>query len=77
MGDVLTGVIAALLGQGLGAFDAAQVGAWLCGRAGELAIDGGGATEETLTPTVLLDHLDEAFRALRSGDAQGACHLRT
>jgi NAD(P)H-hydrate epimerase len=77
MGDVLTGVIAALLGQGLRAFDAGQVGAWLCGRAGELAIDGRGATEETLTPTVLLDHLDEAFRALRSGDAQGACQLRT
>lgn len=71
MGDVLTGVIAALVGQGLRPFDAAQVGAWICGRAGELAIDGRNATEETLTPTVLLDHLAGAFRALRSGDEQG------
>src|SRR5204863_6532081 len=44
MGDVLTGVIAALLGQGLRAFDAAQLGAWHCGRAGELAIERGDAS---------------------------------
>lgn len=36
-GDVLTGIIAALLAQGLAAFEAAQLGAWLHGRAGDLA----------------------------------------
>jgi ADP-dependent NAD(P)H-hydrate dehydratase len=36
-GDVLTGVIAALVGQGLELFAAAQLGVWLHGRAGDLA----------------------------------------
>ncbi len=36
-GDVLTGVIAALLAAGLPALDAARLGAWLHGRAGDLA----------------------------------------
>ena len=36
-GDVLSGVIGALLGQDLDPFDAACLGAWLHGRAGELA----------------------------------------
>jgi NAD(P)H-hydrate epimerase len=37
MGDVLTGVVAALLGQGLDACDAACVGVALHARAGDLA----------------------------------------
>jgi len=36
-GDVLTGLIVALLGQGMSAFDAARLGAWLHGTAGDLA----------------------------------------
>lgn len=36
-GDVLTGMIAALLAQGLKAFEAAKTGAYLHGRAGDLA----------------------------------------
>ena len=36
-GDVLAGTITGLLAQGLDAFDAACLGAWLHGRAGELA----------------------------------------
>jgi ADP-dependent NAD(P)H-hydrate dehydratase len=36
-GDVLTGLIAALCAQGMPEFDACQLGAWLHGRAGDLA----------------------------------------
>ena len=38
-GDVLAGVIASLLAQGLDPFDAAVAGAWLHGRAGELCAE--------------------------------------
>ena len=40
-GDVLAGVIGALLATGLGAFDAASLGAWLHGAAATVASDGG------------------------------------
>jgi len=36
-GDVLTGLITALVGQGMGPFEAAQLGAHLHGLAGDLA----------------------------------------
>ena len=36
-GDVLTGMIAALLGQGLSGFEAAKYGAYIHGKAGDLA----------------------------------------
>ena len=38
-GDVLAGVIASLLAQGLAPFDAALAGAWLHGRAGEICAE--------------------------------------
>ena len=38
-GDVLTGVLAALLAQGMSAFDAAQYGVHLHGFAGDLAAE--------------------------------------
>ncbi len=38
MGDVLTGLIAALLGQGMDGFDAARLGAYCHGLAGDLCV---------------------------------------
>jgi ADP-dependent NAD(P)H-hydrate dehydratase / NAD(P)H-hydrate epimerase len=64
MGDVLTGVCAGLLGQGLSPYDAARVGAWLCGRAAEIAIFNGHQTEQSLLPRDVLDHLGDAFKEL-------------
>ena len=66
MGDVLTGVCAALLGAKLLPNDAARLGAWLCGRAAELAISGGEASEESLLPRDVLDHLGRAWTDLRA-----------
>lgn len=67
MGDVLTGVCAALAGQRLPLYDAARLGAWLCGRAAEIAVTLGGESEESLTPMHLLGHLGRAFEDLRAG----------
>lgn len=60
-GDVLTGVIAALLGQGLDGFGAAALGAWVHGRAGDLAAEAHGPV--SMTAKDLLDALPAAFRA--------------
>ena len=55
MGDVLTGVIAALVAQGLPLFTAAKAGVYLHGRAGDLAARSGG--ERGLLATDLLPFL--------------------
>ncbi len=68
MGDVLTGVCAALLGQGLAPYDAARLGAWLCGRAAERAI-ARRESEQSLLPTDVLAGLGGAFRDLIRPDA--------
>lgn len=65
MGDVLTGVCAALIAQGLSPYDAARLGAWLCGRAAEIAIFRGNASEQSLLPTDVLETLGAAFGSLR------------
>ncbi len=62
MGDVLTGVCAALIGQKLSPYDAARLGAWLCGRAAEIAIFNGGESEQSLLPSDVLANLGRAFR---------------
>jgi len=54
-GDVLTGVIAALLGQGLGPYEAARLGAWVHGAAGDAAAEARGTV--SLTATDLLARL--------------------
>ncbi len=64
MGDVLTGVCAALVGQGLSLYDAARVGAWACGRAAEIAIFEKGESEQSLLPRDVLKNLGGAFGEL-------------
>jgi ADP-dependent NAD(P)H-hydrate dehydratase / NAD(P)H-hydrate epimerase len=64
MGDVLTGVCAALIAQKLSLFDAARVGAWVCGRAAEIAIFNDGESEQSLLPRDVLTNLGRAFREL-------------
>ncbi|MEY2577947.1 MAG: ADP-dependent NAD(P)H-hydrate dehydratase / NAD(P)H-hydrate epimerase [Verrucomicrobiota bacterium] len=64
MGDVLTGVCAALIGQGLSLYDAARIGAWSCGRAAEIAIFEKGESEESLLPRDVLANLGPAFGEL-------------
>jgi NAD(P)H-hydrate epimerase len=65
MGDVLTGVCAALIGQHLAPYDAARVGAWLCARAAEMAVQR--RAEESLAALDVVEALGGAFRALRGG----------
>ena len=59
-GDVLTGVITALLGQGLAPFQAAQLGVYLHGLAGDLAAARWGET--SLIARDLLTTLPAAFQ---------------
>ena len=63
-GDVLTGVVAALLAQGLDPFDAAQLGAYVHGLAGDLAAAEVG--EVSLIAVDVLERLPRAFRKLAS-----------
>ena len=64
-GDVLTGVIAGLLAQGYLPMDAASLGAWLCGRAAELAVSHGGQSVESLGAGDILNFIGMAYRNLR------------
>jgi hydroxyethylthiazole kinase-like uncharacterized protein yjeF len=64
MGDVLTGVCAALIGQGLSLYDAARVGAWVCGRAAEIAVFDKSESEQSVLPRHILENLGTAFKEL-------------
>jgi ADP-dependent NAD(P)H-hydrate dehydratase len=66
-GDVLTGVVAALAGQGLEPFAAARLGVWVHGRAGDAAASALGET--SLTARDLLDRLHVAFSELEAADS--------
>jgi ADP-dependent NAD(P)H-hydrate dehydratase len=66
-GDVLTGLIASLLGQGMPAFEAAHLGAFVHGAAGDRAAVI--HTERSLIASDLLDSLPDAWHdAAPSGD---------
>lgn len=67
VGDTLTGLAAALIGQGLPVFDAACVAAWLNGRAAEIALVEAGQSVESLKASDLPECFGRAFRDLREG----------
>ncbi len=69
VGDVLTGIIASFLGQGLSAFDAAKLGVYIHGMAGDVAAQEVG--QVSLTATDLLNKLPEVLR-LFSASARAA-----
>jgi len=61
-GDVLTGIITALAGQGLNNFDAAVLGVYIHGLAGDIAAENLGQT--SLIATDIIDALPEAFKRI-------------
>jgi len=61
-GDVLTGVIAALVGQGLSNFDAAVLGVYVHGLAGDIAAKKMG--QISVIATDIIEALPEAFRKI-------------
>jgi hydroxyethylthiazole kinase-like uncharacterized protein yjeF len=63
-GDVLSGVIGALLSRGMDVYEAAHVGAWAHGRAAELWLEDTGWPAESLIATDLLDYLPPALGEL-------------
>lgn len=64
-GDVLTGVVTALLAQGLDPFAAARLGVWLHGRSGDVAASALG--EWSLTARDVIDRLPVAFLEAAGG----------
>ena len=66
-GDVLTGLLASLLAQGMSPFPAAQLGAHHHGLAGDLATSALG--DRYLTSADLLDYLSSAWLQLGNADS--------
>lgn len=62
-GDVLSGILTALLAQGLCAFDAARLGVWLHGTAADIAL--ANSSHESLTPSAVINAIPAAFQMLR------------
>lgn len=66
-GDVLTGLITSLLGQGLGPFDAARLAAWIHGVAGDIAANRVGGTAG-----ITAQHIADALPAAVARATRGA-----
>lgn len=62
-GDVLSGIMAALIGQGLPAFEAAELAVYAHGLAGDLAADQ--LTELSLTANDLISYLPQAWLKIK------------
>lgn len=63
-GDVLSGVIGALLSRGMDTYEAARAGAWVHGRAAELWLEETGWPAESMVATDLLEYLPPAVGEL-------------
>ncbi|MFN8309554.1 MAG: NAD(P)H-hydrate dehydratase [Chitinophagales bacterium] len=67
-GDVLTGIIAALMAQHYEAFEAAVLGVYIHGLAGDLAKDQ--LSETAMKAGDLIDYLPKAFQMLEKGGSK-------
>ncbi|MCD5397512.1 NAD(P)H-hydrate dehydratase [candidate division NPL-UPA2 bacterium] len=65
MGDILTGMIASFIGQGLTELEAAKAGVYIHGLAGDIAAENQGETG--LIASDLLDNLPQAIKRLQPG----------
>ena len=63
-GDLLSGVIGALLSRGMDTYEAARAGAWAHGRAAEFWLEETGWPAESFVATDLLDYLPRAVGEL-------------
>ena len=63
-GDVLSGMIASLIGQRFSPFDAAKLGVYLHGRTADLAHCESQIPHESITASTLVDHIAAAIREL-------------
>lgn len=63
-GDTLTGILLGLRAQGYTAEETAVLGVGLHALAGDLAIEQGGQSEESLLPSDITAHLGQAFNRL-------------
>ena len=63
-GDVLSGIIGALLAQGLDAFEASCAGVYVHGLAGDIAARN--KTERALIASDIIDALPDAWREIES-----------
>lgn len=61
-GDILTGIIAAFLGQGMRCFKAARLGVYIHGLAGDIAVKEKG--ESSLIASDILDKLPQALKTV-------------
>lgn len=72
-GDVLTGAIAALMGQGAGPFEAAALGAFIHGLSADMAVSG--ISARSLLPSDVAEGMGRAFLLLEKGSFRGLVRL--
>ncbi len=64
-GDILTGIVASLMAQGMKPFDAALLGVFVHGLAADMAIEH--SSERSLIPSDIASFLGRAFRVIEKG----------